>query len=57
MEFENIIEALQGNAELTNKTLVALKETEQGKQLLTNYADAYASNRIKEVTKETYTGT
>ena len=35
MEFENIIEALQGNAELTNKTLVALKETEQGKQLLT----------------------
>ena len=55
MEFENIIEALQGNAELTNKTLVALKETEQGKQLLNNYADAYASNRIKEVTKETYT--
>jgi len=55
MEFENIIEALQGNAELTNKTLIALKETEQGKQLLNNYADAYASNRIKEVTKETYT--
>ena len=53
MEF-NIKEALEGNAELQKQALELLKETEQGKQLLTNYADAYSSERINTNTRETY---
>ena len=57
MDFDinNVLTTLQGDAELTQKTLVALKDTEQGKSLLNNYADQYAAERIKANTKETYT--
>ena len=54
MEFNDLKEALEGNAELQKGALELLKETEQGKQLLTNHADAYASERINTNTRETY---
>ena len=57
MDFDinNVLTTLQGDAELTRKTLVALKDTEQGKELLSGFADQYAAERIKANTKETYT--
>ena len=54
MEFNDLKEALEGNAELQKGALELLKETEQGKTLLDNYADAYSSERINTNTRETY---
>ena len=54
MEFNDLKEALEGNAELQKGALELLKETEQGKTLLDNYADLYSSERINTNTRETY---
>jgi hypothetical protein len=55
MDFDSIKETLAGNPELLKKTLLHItNDTEQGKTLLTNYADQYAVERIKANTKETY---
>ena len=55
MDFDSIKETLAGNPELLKETLLHItNDTEQGKTLLTNYADQYAVERIKANTKETY---